>query len=134
MARREKLKRLLTGIAVLIGIGLGGFAVHQQQEKQKMIEIATSEEARKVYVDYLKNEDPQAFTAKGFIYSYKVDKESLDYNPMGGLMVTVIINGDEEMDVGFNLMDNGDGTYSSAYYTSSPKFWQTQEKYYGKSG
>ncbi|AND78773.1 DUF1310 family protein [Streptococcus pantholopis] len=121
MARREKLKRLLTGIAVLIGIGLGGFAVHQQQEKQKMIEIATSEEARKVYVAKFRREDPFAFKSDGIIQSYEIDEDSLAYNPMGGLMVRVTVNHDKAAYINFNLMDNGDGTYHSAYFGISSK-------------
>ena len=40
---------------------------------------------------------------------------------MGGLMVTVIINGKKELTVGYNLIDQGDGSYDSAYYTYSPE-------------
>ncbi|AND78774.1 DUF1310 family protein [Streptococcus pantholopis] len=120
MPRKKKLKRLLVGIAVLIGIGLGAFDVYQQQEKQKMIEIATSEEAKKVYEDYLKYLDEKALTAKSFISSYQISKESLQYNPMGGLMVKIIINNDENLFINFNLIENEDGTYSSAYYVDSP--------------
>ncbi|MGT2883803.1 DUF1310 family protein [Streptococcus ferus] len=128
----KKVKIILAVIAtVVITIG-GGIAYMQHREHEKMVAIATSPEARKVYEDYLKNEDPNAFTGEGFIHSYQVEKSSLDYNPMGGLMVTLIINEDKKMDVGLNLIENEDGTYYSAYYTSSPKFWKTQEKYYGK--
>ena len=106
--------------------------VKKEQEYQKMVKIATSKEAKKVYEDYLKHEDPNAFTNKGFVKSYKIDTSDLEYNPMGGLMVTIFVNGDSKMDVGFNLIDNEDGTYSSAYFTNSPKFWKTQKQYYGK--
>ena len=130
--RKKKLMWSFISILAVIGMTVGGWAMHQHQEKQKMIQIATSKEAKKVYEDYLKKEDPKAFTDKGFIHSYQVNKESLAYNPMGGLMVSLIINGDKEMNVGFNLIEKEDRSYHSAYYTSSPKFWQTQEKYYGK--
>ncbi|AND78771.1 DUF1310 family protein [Streptococcus pantholopis] len=121
MPRKKKVKRLLFSIAALIGIGLGGFAVYQQQEKQKMIEIATSKEARKVYEDYLKNKDQAAFTSKGIIQSYEIDESSLEYNPMGGLMVRIVLNKKQSLNVDFNLIDNGDGSYHSAFYTYSPE-------------
>ncbi|AND78772.1 DUF1310 family protein [Streptococcus pantholopis] len=121
MPRKKKIKRLLIGIAVLIGIGLGGFAVHQQQEKQKMIEIATSEEARKVYEKHMKANDPNALTEDGIIKSYEIDTKTLEYNPMGGLMVRIYFNNDKELDFHFGLVKNDDGSYSSYGYTLSPK-------------
>ncbi len=36
-------------------------------------------------------------------------------------MVTVYINGEKEIYTSFNLIDNGDGTYYSAYYVDAPK-------------
>ena len=81
-----------------------------------MIRIATSKEAKKVYEKYLKKEDPQALTKEGIIKSYEIDKEKLDYNPMGGLMVRLFLNGKKDLRMNFNLIDNGDSTYSTAYY------------------
>ena len=130
--RKRKLMWVLVSILGIIGIVIGGFIMHQHQEKQKMIRIATSKEAKKVYEEYLKKEDPNAFTEKGFVHSYQVDEKSLDYNPMGGLMVTLIINEDKEMLVDFNLIKNTDSTYSSAFYGSTPKFWKTRNRYYNK--
>ena len=106
--------------------------MHQYQKKQEMIAIATSDEAKNVYEEYLKKEDPYAFTEKGFVHSYQVKLDSLSYNPMGGLMVSLIINDDEEMLVDYNLIGGSDGDYTSAFYGSTPKFWQTRDKYYKK--
>ncbi|RFU52173.1 DUF1310 family protein [Streptococcus chenjunshii] len=128
MPRKKKVKRILLSIVALISIGLGGFAVYQHHEKQKMIEIATSKEARKVYVDYLKYLDEEALTAKSFIRSYQISEESLQYNPMGGLMVKVVINDDEDLFINFNLIDNEDGTYHSAYYVDSPSLVDKAEE------
>lgn len=47
--RKKKLIWILVSILALIGIVIGGFTMHQHQEKQKMIQIATSKEAKKVY-------------------------------------------------------------------------------------
>ena len=90
--------------------------VKKEQEHQKMVKIATSKEAKKVYEEYIKKEDPKAFTDKGIVKTYKVDTSSLKYNPMGGLMVTVIINDKQNLKINFNLIDNEDGTYHTAYY------------------
>ena len=117
--RKRKLMWILVSILGIIGIAVGGWAMHQHQEKQKMIQIANSKEAKKVYEDFLKAKDSKALTEDGIIKSYKIDEEKLSYNPMGGLMVTVIINNNVELDIGYNLIENDDGTYISAYYTIS---------------
>ncbi len=130
--RKKKLMWSFISILAVIGMTVGGWAMHQHQEKQKMIQIANSKEAKKVYERKIKKEDSKAFTSTAIIKTYKIDENSLEYNSMGGLMVTIIINGNNKLSIDFNLIDNGNGTYHSAYYTSSPKFWQTQEKYYGK--
>ncbi|WP_373760421.1 DUF1310 family protein [Streptococcus ferus] len=76
--------KVLICLLAIIGIGVGGFAVYQHQEKEKMIKIATSEEARKVYEDYLTTLDEKALTSQGKIRKYKVDENDLEYNPIGG--------------------------------------------------
>ena len=106
--------------------------MHQYQKKQEMIAIATSDEAKKVYEHFMKSKDPKAFTDEGIIKNYEIDETSLSYNPMGGLMVSLIINDDEEMLVDYNLIEGSDGDYTSAFYGSTPKFWQTRDKYYKK--
>ena len=95
--------------------------VKKEQEHQKMVKIATSKEAKKVYEEFLRKEDPKAFTDKGTVKTYQIDTSELKYNPMGGLMVTVTFNNDKKLYVSYNLIDNEDGTYSSAYYIMSPK-------------
>ncbi|MGT2884509.1 DUF1310 family protein [Streptococcus ferus] len=89
--------KVLICLLAIIGIGVGGFAVHQHQEKEKMIKIATSEEAKKVIEEYLKNLDNRALTNEGLIKSYQIQREKLYYNPMGGLSVLVILNDDEQL-------------------------------------
>ena len=117
----KKRMKIAVGILLVIGIGIGGFAYMQHKEHEKMVAIATSQEARKVYEEFMKQRDPKALTKDGIINSYEVDEQSLEYNPMGGLMVDVIVNEDSDMDISYNLIDNGDGTYYSAFYTVSPK-------------
>ena len=75
-----------------------------------MIQIANSKEAKKVYERKIKKEDSKAFTSTAIIKTYKIDENSLEYNSMGGLMVTIIINGNNKLSIDFNLIDNGDGT------------------------
>ncbi|MCB2966953.1 DUF1310 family protein [Streptococcus suis] len=118
----KKVMKVIIGILLVIVIGIGGIGYMQHKEHEKMVAIATSEEARKVYEDKIRREESVAFTNQGVIRTYKIDEASLEYNPMGGLMVDVFINDDREAYISFNLIDNGDGTYSSAYYIISVKF------------
>ena len=118
--RKKKLMWVFISILAVLGMAVGGWAMHQHQEKQKMIQIANSKEAKKVYERGIEYENSKAFS-DGLIKTYKTDEDSLKYNPMGGLMVTVIINGKKELTVGYNLIDQGDGSYDSAYYTYSPE-------------
>ncbi|HFR3378032.1 TPA: DUF1310 family protein, partial [Streptococcus suis] len=110
----KKVMKVIIGILLVIVIGIGGIGYMQHKEHEKMVAIATSEEARKVYEDKIRREESVAFTNQGVIRTYKIDEASLEYNPMGGLMVDVFINDDREAYISFNLIDNGDGTYSSA--------------------
>ena len=65
--------------------------MHQYQQKQEMIAIATSDEAKKNLWEYMKKKDPKAFTKEGIIRDYVIDNESLYYNPMGGIEVKTYI-------------------------------------------
>ena len=116
MKKPKKSMIILFSILAVIGITVGGCSMHQYQKKQEMIAIATSDEAKKVYENHMKANDPKALTEDGIIKSYDIDTETLEYNPMGGLMVRLFLNGKKDLRMNFNLIDNGDGTYSTAYY------------------
>ncbi|BAW17769.1 hypothetical protein SITYG_17920 [Streptococcus intermedius] len=93
--------------------------MHQHQEKQKMIQIANSKEAKKVYEDYMKTKDPKALTKEGIIHSYEIDNNSLYYNPMGGIEVTIYINHDKKLDIQFGIVKNNQGELEPSGYTYS---------------
>lgn len=112
---------ILFSILAVIGIAVGGCSMHQYQKKQEMIAIATSDEAKKVYENHMKANDPKALTEDGIIKSYDIDTETLDYNPMGGLMVRIYFNNDKELDFHFGLIKDNSGNYESYGYTVSPK-------------
>ncbi|MDK8091775.1 DUF1310 family protein [Streptococcus intermedius] len=119
--RKRKLMWSFISILAVIGMAVGGWAMHQHQEKQKMIQIANSKEAKKVYEDFLKAKDSKALTEDGIIKSYKIDNDSLYYNPMGGMEVTVHINDDKELDIQFGIVKNNAGDLESSGYVYSGK-------------
>ena len=112
---------ILFSILAVIGIAVGGCSMHQYQKKQEMIAIATSDEAKKVYENHMRANDPKALTEDGIIKSYDIDTETLEYNPMGGLMVRIYFNDDKELDFHFGLIKDNSGNYESYGYTVSPK-------------
>ncbi len=108
-------------ILVLMGLVIIGFSMHQHQKKQEMIRIATSKEARKIYEEHMRANDPNALTREGVIQSYEIDTETLEYNPTGGLMVRLYFNNNKELDFHFGLIKNDNGDYETYGYTVSPK-------------
>ena len=93
--------------------------MHQYQKKQEMIAIATSDEARKIYESHMKHRDSEALTEKGLIKSYKIDTDSLEYNPMGGMEVRVYVNNNEKLDIQFGIVRNSEGKLEPSGYTYS---------------
>ena len=49
----KKGMKIIIGVLLVIGIGIGGFAYMQHKEHEKMVAIATSEEVKKVYEDMI---------------------------------------------------------------------------------
>ena len=121
MKKPKKSMIILFSILAVIGIAVGGCSMHQYQQKQEMIAIATSDEAKKVYENHIRANDPKALTEDGIIKSYDIDTETLEYNPMGGLMVRIYFNDDKELDFHFGLIKDNSGNYESYGYTVSPK-------------
>ena len=121
MKTSKKSMIILFSILAVIGITVGGWSMYQYQKKQEMIAIATSDEAKKVYENHMKANDPKALTEDGIIKSYDIDTETLEYNPMGGLMVRIYFNDDKELDFHFGLIKDNSGNYESYGYTVSPK-------------
>ena len=121
MKKPKKSMIILISILAVIGIVIGGCSMHQYQQKQEMIAIATSDEARKVYESHMKALDQNALTDDGVIKSYEIDNESLYYNPMGGMEVTVYVNYDKDLEFQFGIIKDNEGILKSSGYIYSGK-------------
>ena len=121
MKKTKKSMIILFSILAVIGIAVGGCSMHQYQKKQEMIAIATSDEARKVYESHMKALDQNALTDDGVIKSYEIDNESLYYNPMGGMEVTVYVNHDKDLEFQFGIIKDNEGILKSSGYIYSGK-------------
>ena len=121
MKTSKKSMIILFSILAVIGIAVGGCSMHQYQKKQEMIAIATSDEARKLYESHMKALDQNALTDYGVIKSYEIDNESLYYNPMGGMEVTVYVNYDKDLEFQFGIIKDNEGILKSSGYIYSGK-------------
>ena len=121
MKKTKKSMIILFSILAVIGIAVGGCSMHQYQKKQEMIAIATSDEARKLYESHMKALDQNALTDYGVIKSYEIDNESLYYNPMGGMEVTVYVNYDKDLEFQFGIIKDNEGILKSSGYIYSGK-------------
>ena len=88
--------RILTVIAVVGVLITGKMYLDSYQNKS----IAQSKEAKTAIEKMLKGLDEKALTPEGKIKSYKIDDNYTHRNPMGGVSVKIVINGDESLYLG----------------------------------
>ena len=114
-----KKSKFIVLVMILFGLSLGGcsFFNGQSAKKQEMIQIAESKKMKVAIENMLKKLDPKALTPEGKIKSYKNSKDDLDYNPMGGLLVKIVINNDEKLVLSTTIQENATtGKYEETYF------------------
>jgi len=110
------------------GMILGGCSmINSRSEQEEMIQIVESKKMKNVIEEGLKKIDPQALTPEGKIKSYEIDKKSLAQNPMGGLMFDLIINGDEELTLGYVITEDENGKFHRDGTVWSPKLTELMD-------
>ena len=129
---KQKHKIILSVVSLFLALCLGGgiYLTHKNQEfHNEMTRIVHSEEVRKMILEALKEEDPNALTDKGKIRSYKIDDASIRHNPMGGIMFHVIINDDSDAVFKFGIRKYGeDGRMSLVGGSLTEKLQQLLEE------
>ena len=111
----KKMKRVLLGLFVVVGLVVGGYKMIQNNE---MNQIVNSEEVKQIYLKQLTWIDPDAFTEKGAIQKYTINY--FKKIPTGGIFVYLYVNDNKDYTVSLNLyMDyntgkikNGGGSWS----------------------
>ena len=114
-----KKSKFIVLIMVVFSLSLGGcsFFNGQSAKKQEMIQIAESKKMKVAIENMLKKLDPKALTPEGKIKSYKIFKDDLDYNPMGGLLVKIVINNDEKLVLSTTIQEDATtGKYEETYF------------------
>ena len=110
----------LSILTISSGMILGGCSmVNSRSEKEEMLQIVESRKAKKVIEEMLRKKDPEALTEKGIIKKYTINEKNLKYNPMGGLIVELIINDDPELIITTTLMEESDGNLEHTGYVIS---------------
>ncbi len=93
--------------------------LNNRSEKEEMIQIAEGKKAQKSIEELLRQEDSKALTEEGIIKEYSINKDKLEYNPMGELIVELIINGDPELTIKTTLMEESEGKLEHTGYVIS---------------
>ncbi|HDU7438668.1 TPA: DUF1310 domain-containing protein [Listeria monocytogenes] len=110
---------IATVVLVMIVAGLGvKFYMDEEKLNKEMMNVVYSDEAKQVFEFRLKAADSDAFTEKGVIQSYEIDQKSIKKNPMGGINVTLIINGNPELYIKYT-MNNFNGELSGGASVTS---------------
>lgn len=106
----------------LLTLFLGGCSLFTDKaaEIREMIQIAESRKMKVAVENLLKKLDPKALTPEGKIKTYKISKSDLDYNPMGGLMIKIIINDNEDLLLNTTIQeDSTTGEYEETYLSKT---------------
>ena len=110
----------LTIITISSAMFLGSCSIlNSRSEQEEMIQIAEGKKAQRAIEELLRQEDPEALTEKGIIKKYTINEKNLKYNPMGGLIVELIINDDTELTITTTLMEDSDGKLEHTGYVIS---------------
>ena len=78
--------------------------------KKEMLAVVKSDEAKEVYERTIKNLDSKGLTPDGVIISYDIDYESVECNPMGGIMLDLIVNNSSTLRIDIILEKNTDSS------------------------
>ena len=99
----KKIIRVLIGLFVVVGLVVGGYTIMEIVRNHEMVQIVKRDEVKEIVENYLRYLDNDALTDKGKIVSYQIDEQSIEDNPMGGIMFTVFLNDDSELYVRMTL-------------------------------
>ena len=128
---KKKNRRRLVFSVIVVGllIWVGSKVKDHLEFQQEMVRIVHSKEVKELIVHDLKQEDPDAFTETGKIQSYEIDDETIEHNPMGGIMFEVIINGDKKITGSMGLRKRSeDGPIRSVGMSTSVGFQELMEE------
>ncbi|PQF21686.1 DUF1310 family protein [Enterococcus mundtii] len=114
---KRQIVLIITGICFL-WIGGTMYMDHLKLEEE-MNKVVKSEEAKEIFEETLKTFDQKAFTEEAEIKLYEIEESSIRRNPMGGINVTIHVNGSEELYINFTLTKKNDVLKNGAFSYAS---------------
>ena len=97
------MKKVLISIISVIAIIAILIVGKIQMDKYRVKSIVHGEEGKVAIENMLKIMDEKALTPEGKIKSYKIDDSYTYKNPIGGVNISIIVNGDKEMIINTTL-------------------------------
>ena len=97
------MKKVLISIISVIAIIAILIVGKIQMDKYRVKSIVHGEEGKAAIENMLKIMDEKALTPEGKIKSYKIDDSYTYKNPIGGVNISIIVNGDKEMIINTTL-------------------------------
>ena len=71
--------------------------MQEDKQREEMLKVVRSEEVKQLIEEGIKNLDSQYLTETGIIKLYKIDYNSVELHPMGGIVITTHINNDKDL-------------------------------------
>ena len=119
------MKKVLISIVSVIAIIAILIVGKIQMDKYRVKSIVHGEEGKVAIENMLKIMDKKALMPEGKIKSYKIDDSYTYKNPMGGVNISIIVNGDKEMIINTTLERySSSGKYEINSKAVSPKLSQ----------
>ena len=123
--RIEKMKKVLVSIISVIVIIAILIVGKIQMDKYRVKSIVHGEDGKAAIENMLKIMDEKALTPEGKIKSYQIDDSYTERNPMGGVNISIVVNGDKEMIINTTLERySSSGKYEINSKAVSPKLSQ----------
>ena len=117
----DKKQRFVLLFLLTLFLGGCGLFTDKAAERKEMIQIAESTKMERAIKHLLISIDPKAFTSEGVIHSYTLIKGELEYNPMGGMNITLVINGDKKLTIDTTVQMEDSGQFEVACYGISAR-------------
>lgn len=86
---------------IVIGMILGPIVYHIVAVQVEIHNLVYGQELKDKLDSYFTKRDEHAFTSEGTIQSYAINPKTVERTPMGGVRISVSVNGDESVQVRF---------------------------------
>lgn len=86
---------------IVIGMIFGPIVYHVVAVQVEIHNLVYGQELKDKLDTYFTQKDQYAFTSEGTIQSYAINPKTVERTPMGGVRISVSVNGDESVQVRF---------------------------------